>query len=29
VRKARLFVDEDGDIAVEIKPKTAFQILVR
>ena len=29
VRKARLFVDEDGDIAVEITPKTAFQILVR
>ena len=29
VRKARLFVDEYGDIAVEIKPKTAFQILVR
>ena len=29
LRKARLFVDEDGDIAVEIKPKTALRITVR
>ena len=29
LRKARLFVDEDGDIAVEIKPTMALRITVR
>lgn len=29
LRKARLFVDEDGDIAVEIKPKMTLRITVR
>jgi pyruvate kinase len=29
LRKARLFVDQDGDIAVEIKPTMALRITVR